>query len=286
MSLVNSSGGNTEISETIVRKDILSRYKQLRRVSQNLNNKLVQRLSKDILYEGGRSIGILKGGKLVFDSMDESAVLMDYCIYDVRQSGRNAIEQYLVLFPADLESDESVCLRAMQHAVYSVFMVESVERDLGVTVRDLRTDEIHFVVDIGLAATAEPGLVVASRLLFLDGFSMSTGAALPIGVLPTEERASLAKKVLAAVKTDDNGHFDPAPLIRSCLRKGCSSRVRYQEPGQGGMQASRQTSGWPEERLPTIERSARVGRNEPCPCGSGRKFKQCCLKIIGRDPMA
>lgn len=27
----------------------------------------------------------------------------------------------------------------------------------------------------------------------------------------------------------------------------------------------------------TITRSQpRVGRNEPCPCGSGRKFKQCC----------
>jgi len=22
---------------------------------------------------------------------------------------------------------------------------------------------------------------------------------------------------------------------------------------------------------------ARVGRNEPCPCGSGKKFKRCCL---------
>jgi hypothetical protein len=25
--------------------------------------------------------------------------------------------------------------------------------------------------------------------------------------------------------------------------------------------------------------SARVGRNAPCPCGSGRKFKQCCLRM-------
>ena len=23
-------------------------------------------------------------------------------------------------------------------------------------------------------------------------------------------------------------------------------------------------------------RTAKVGRNEPCPCGSGRKFKKCC----------
>lgn len=22
----------------------------------------------------------------------------------------------------------------------------------------------------------------------------------------------------------------------------------------------------------------KVGRNEPCPCGSGKKFKKCCLK--------
>ncbi|HEY6010722.1 MAG TPA: SEC-C metal-binding domain-containing protein [Nitrospirota bacterium] len=23
-------------------------------------------------------------------------------------------------------------------------------------------------------------------------------------------------------------------------------------------------------------KSSKVGRNEPCPCGSGRKFKRCC----------
>lgn len=28
---------------------------------------------------------------------------------------------------------------------------------------------------------------------------------------------------------------------------------------------------------------ARVGRNHPCPCGSGRKFKFCCLKAGGAD---
>jgi len=25
-------------------------------------------------------------------------------------------------------------------------------------------------------------------------------------------------------------------------------------------------------------RTSKVGRNDPCPCGSGRKYKQCCLK--------
>ena len=25
----------------------------------------------------------------------------------------------------------------------------------------------------------------------------------------------------------------------------------------------------------------RVGRNDPCPCGSGKKYKQCCMKKFG-----
>ena len=29
-------------------------------------------------------------------------------------------------------------------------------------------------------------------------------------------------------------------------------------------------------------RPPQVGRNDPCPCGSGRKFKHCCLKRRGR----
>jgi hypothetical protein len=32
-----------------------------------------------------------------------------------------------------------------------------------------------------------------------------------------------------------------------------------------------------EPPLDTIVRSGHVGRNDPCPCGSGKKFKKCCL---------
>ena len=27
---------------------------------------------------------------------------------------------------------------------------------------------------------------------------------------------------------------------------------------------------------PIVEHTPRIGRNEPCPCGSGRKYKKCC----------
>lgn len=44
--------------------------------------------------------------------------------------------------------------------------------------------------------------------------------------------------------------------------------------------ASARTNGLPEPvAMPAPERRhAHVGRNDPCPCGSGRKYKQCCGK--------
>lgn len=33
------------------------------------------------------------------------------------------------------------------------------------------------------------------------------------------------------------------------------------------------------ERMKLIETHKHIGRNEPCPCGSGKKFKKCCLEM-------
>ncbi len=30
-----------------------------------------------------------------------------------------------------------------------------------------------------------------------------------------------------------------------------------------------------------IEKRQKVGRNALCPCGSGKKFKKCCINILG-----
>lgn len=252
------------------RDEIISRYQRLRQVGRSLNDQLVNLISKDAVHEGGRSLGILRGETLAFHTEAEAFVLMEYCIYNVRRNGRNAIEQFLIDSPPDPESDEMACLRAMQHAIYSVFVVESVDRGLGVIVRNLKSQEVFLVVDLGFGQTAKPGLVFASRLLHQDGFSMTSGATLPIAVVPKDQLGPLPKEMSAAMTPDDNGPFDPAPLIRACLSRGCSSNIQYQDPNPSP-RATRQ-------RIPNGNRSVPMGRNSPCPCGSGRKFKQCCLK--------
>lgn len=32
---------------------------------------------------------------------------------------------------------------------------------------------------------------------------------------------------------------------------------------------------------PFVHRAEKTGRNDPCPCGSGKKFKQCCQRLGG-----
>lgn len=32
------------------------------------------------------------------------------------------------------------------------------------------------------------------------------------------------------------------------------------------------------QKPPVLKQKVKVGRNEPCPCGSGKKYKKCCLK--------
>ena len=39
-----------------------------------------------------------------------------------------------------------------------------------------------------------------------------------------------------------------------------------------------------EKAKPKVKTAAeKVGRNDPCPCGSGKKYKKCCGRVPGSD---
>jgi uncharacterized protein YchJ len=50
-------------------------------------------------------------------------------------------------------------------------------------------------------------------------------------------------------------------------------RSRYQKMKQAGLQVQKSQAAKPAQ-----SNQNKVGRNEPCPCGSGKKFKHCCGK--------
>jgi preprotein translocase subunit SecA len=43
--------------------------------------------------------------------------------------------------------------------------------------------------------------------------------------------------------------------------------------------APERADGEGEDHKPFVRSGRKVGRNEPCPCGSGKKYKQCCGKL-------
>ncbi len=45
---------------------------------------------------------------------------------------------------------------------------------------------------------------------------------------------------------------------------------------QGRMTVSAELVPGPAVSRPVARAAPKVGRNEPCPCGSGRKYKRCC----------
>lgn len=133
--------------------------------------------------------------------------------------------------------------------------------------------------DAILKFTARVTLVATSVLTeFLSAACESRG--LPPGEIEeADARAALLERV-ARLRLDDDVHAQ-VPIL-------CAAFTTFlEEQGRlGGGRALgafiralgpayvRQAQGKPE---PIQRPGSRIGRNDPCPCGSGRKYKKCCM---------
>jgi hypothetical protein len=249
---------------------MLRRYEHWRKVGLQLNHRVVETLPKNVLDEGGKKLGILKKKVLVLDSEDEIAVLMDYCIYEVRRRGKNAVERYLEESPPPADSDEKVLLEAMRQARYCLLLVQGLERGVGAHVHDLLREETFFLADVGFSQSAPLGMVLATRVIAPEGIAMTGGAALPVGVLSEAERDRFLAR-LAPNRGEAFRNLSPeavskitTDIIRTCLREGAAERILYTEPGGGAPASALSAAPGP------------IHPNDRCPCGSGRLFKNCC----------
>lgn len=70
--------------------------------------------------------------------------------------------------------------------------------------------------------------------------------------LPEINRAQLALATLAVLATG------PIPEFEEPTRPGLGKKSRVSFRSK-------------------VRQGPKIGRNEPCPCGSGKKFKRCCI---------
>jgi hypothetical protein len=66
----------------------------------------------------------------------------------------------------------------------------------------------------------------------------------------------------------DTGRFPPAGAWRMCVE---ANRKKYLD----SLRSDGSVRGTTFKKQYTD-----VGRNDPCPCGSGKKFKKCCMELI------
>jgi SEC-C motif len=262
-----------DINSMSAHTHLLPTYLRLRKLSMSLNHKLVETLDKEIMDEGGHKLGILQKGTLVLGSEDELSVVMDYCIYNVYRGGRNAVQRMLADSPPS-NPDERALLEAQSKARYSIFQVSDVESGVGVTLVDLLRKDTIFLVDVGFGKSTRKGFGLAGRVIPQDGFFMSAGAMLPFDGRAAKraerdlERWLAKGKDFARLTAAEEADLT-AQIIRACLETGASEHIRYATPGE-----ARSPGRWSAENVGRV----RANRNDPCPCGSGRKYKSCCGK--------
>lgn len=75
------------------RQDV-ERYRTLRALSMALNHRIIKAIPRQAYAEIGDALGIRRNGILVFDSADMTSVMMDCCLYNWFENGKNLVQRY------------------------------------------------------------------------------------------------------------------------------------------------------------------------------------------------
>jgi hypothetical protein len=173
--------------------------------------------------------------------------------------------------------------------IYAIKPLEAIHSDLAVETclhllgpeKDERVQmQLAYAV---LAHFAEEGIEIARRLLMgrvLDFDSRDLWDALLKNCTITGARFPEYDEWLARDRRDQEEHWkrvkelegDPAGLIRYALEKLAGKKAA----DSGSPRRNPDFSPSPRPLPPALRSKRKVGRNERCPCGSGKKFKHCC----------
>jgi hypothetical protein len=179
------------------------------------------------MEEVGDAIGILRGGILLLDSMDMSNVLMDRCLYDWFEDGKNLVQRYAEAHPADPQTDEGYILQASLQASYRLLVFQSAVPGAGIYCRDVLGMEELFLMDIGLSRSVmDADAALATRTIPLGEYWMTGGAALPI---PSKDAAldTLNQIERAAPRWSRTPGAMALSMVRACLAAGAADHVAY-----------------------------------------------------------
>jgi len=225
------------------RQDV-ERYRSLRAVSMELNHRILKTIPRQALDEIGDALGIRRNGALVFDSEDMTSVMMDCCLYDWYENGKNLVQRYAETHPAPPETDESYLLQACLQAKYRILMARSAVPGAGIHCQDVLNGGDLFLMDLAMSQNIPcVNAAVATRTIPLGEYWMTSGAGLPV---------SSKESILDALRRIDNEHHNPLAgpggvtlsIARACLAAGAADYITY-ESLEPSTRKSRRQPRWP-----------------------------------------
>lgn len=259
------------LSFAIPREDV-ERYKRLRAFGREFNQRILETAPRAAMQETGKALGILHKGALVLEQEDVICVLMDCVMHDWIKNGKNLVEKYSETHPQISGSDGDCLLQAYRQARFRLLVLEKAVPGAGIFCVDALSRETLFLMDISLSQSMQGQRgMFASRTAPIGNHWMTTGAGLPVDRTSGEAiKLKLTEERLLEDESFRGQHKMALAIVRACLETGAAERVRYEGPQEEGKPAAASHS--------QARRSAHVvGRNEPCPCGSGKKYKRCCM---------
>jgi len=139
--------------------------------------------------------------------------------------------------------------------------------------------EIKFVVESFLESVYD-GLGKAPRLLDPEDLHPLLGNLLPPRFARRDPRAARVPAVLRAyfAHLAETEVLPQAFELGQALEANLAEFERAVRTGDPHGHAHAAPAGAPPAR-PIVNRAPKVGRNDPCPCGSGKKFKACCARL-------
>ncbi len=206
----------------------IEKYKTYRKIGMKLIHKIMDScLDREVLDNSGRLLGIVRGDTFIFDSEDETSVLMDFALNEYRVDNRNTIEIYREKMGWQNEIEEDI-LDALLLSYTSLFKITSISKaENTLLLNDIlnKRDNIK-LIDIASSKTADPGLLLFIRLVPFEDFNMTSGVSF---VFPGDLEEYLLrryKKLSKKVKSDSEAIKRFVSFFR--LNKTNGIEVRYE----------------------------------------------------------
>jgi|BarGraNGADG00212_1021973.scaffolds.fasta_scaffold05497_1 hypothetical protein len=219
---------NAAIAQT--RGEVIARYRQLRAISKQHHSNVLKFVSGDAMMRHARRLGLVQGGTLVLDDIEEMHLAFDLAIHTAEAGRSRAIDRYAGSAQLAPGSDEALVLEAMCRARFSLVRVERRHEAAGLIVKDLIRKIEHWLVDEGLESSVPDGSVMATRLYTPERFSMTAGVNIPVlfdlmAEVIDEVPQLRCKEINEAI---DDRRFAEA-FYRVAIADGTMAQVAYQD---------------------------------------------------------